>query len=254
MSSTRNKDRNIIKLNTETSHAETLACDAYRPGAKRGSKSMERTAGLLRAGQVGPSRPPLCQEREGRAWSAAHPPSPPTPASHPPRRPHPPRHPHPPRLDQVRRAGKHHTHRDGSRFIPHHRALLPRELPTFRPQGTVDRGRGRPLRAAAGGPSDRAQREDRPLRTGLLQGKGRVGRRGRRAAGRTAEFSSGASEGSSAVRDPNTGGKTWGRTHWPCGRRCLPGTAMSSIPKPLRIHPETESGRGNDRRQTARED
>lgn len=74
MSSTRNKDRNIIKLNTETSHAETLACDAYRPGAKRGSESMERTAGLLRAGQVGPSRPPLCQEREGRAWSAAHPP------------------------------------------------------------------------------------------------------------------------------------------------------------------------------------
>lgn len=182
------------------------------------------------------------------------PPSPPAPAS--------PSTPasHPPRCPPLPCCGPSGKSREASHpprwshFIPHHRALLPRELPTFRPQGTVDRGRGRPLRAAAGGPSDRTQREDRPLRTGLLQGKGRMGRRGRRAAGRTAEFSSGASEGSSAVRDPNAGGKMWGRTRWPCGRRRLPGTAMSSIPKPLRIHPETESGRGNDRRQTARED
>lgn len=121
-------------------------------------------------------------------------------------------------------------------------------------KGQWTEGEGAHSEQQQGARSDRAQREDRPLRTGLLQGKGRVGRRGRLAAGRTAEFSSGASEGSSAVRDPNAGGKTWGRTRWPCGRRRLPGTAMSSIPKPLRIHPETESGRGNDRRQTARED
>lgn len=166
----------------------------------------------------------------------------------------PPLRPHPPSLDRVGRAGKHHTHRDGaiSFLITVH--YSPGSYRRSGHKGQWTEGEGAHSEQQQGARSDRAQREDGPLRTGLLQGKGRVGRRGRLAAGRTAEFSSGASEGSSAVRDPNAGGKTWGWTHWPCGRRRLPGTAMSSIPKPLRIHPETESGRGNDRRQTARED